>query len=110
MDDYKVYIYSMKPSLNTFLLIDKPAGWTSFDVCAKLRKIVDVKRIGHTGTLDPFATGLLVVAVGKCTKLIPLLEKDKKTYRTKILLGKTSETLDPESEIHDCHPRPCAGL
>lgn len=92
----------MKSPLTTFLLIDKPAGWTSFDVCAKLRKPLGVKRIGHTGTLDPFATGLLVVAVGKCTKLIPLLEKDKKTYQTKILLGKTSDTLDPESEIVDC--------
>ena len=93
----------MKPSQNFFLLVDKPVGFTSFDVCAKLRKPLGIKRIGHTGTLDPFATGLLVIAVGKCTKLIPLLEKDIKTYRTKILLGKTSETLDPESEIIDCH-------
>jgi len=93
----------MKNSLNGFLLVDKPAGWTSFDVCAKLRKPLGIKRIGHTGTLDPFATGLLVVAVGKCTKLIPMLEKDVKTYRTKIMLGKTSETLDPESELLDCH-------
>jgi len=93
----------MKPSQNFFLLVDKPAGFTSFDVCAKLRKPLGIKRIGHTGTLDPFATGLLVIAVGKCTKLIPLLEKDVKTYRTKILLGKTSETLDPESEMIDCH-------
>lgn len=89
----------MSKTENFFLLIDKPAGFTSFDVCAKLRKPLNVKRIGHTGTLDPFATGLLVVAVGKCTKLIPLFEKDTKTYRTKILFGKTSETLDPESEI-----------
>jgi len=93
----------MKPSPNFFLLVDKPVGFTSFDVCAKLRKPLGIKRIGHTGTLDPFATGLLVVAVGKCTKLIPLLEKDIKTYRTKILLGKTSDTLDPESDIIDCH-------
>ncbi|NCP67865.1 tRNA pseudouridine(55) synthase TruB [Candidatus Peregrinibacteria bacterium] len=93
----------MKPSQNFFLLVDKPAGFTSFDVCAKLRKPLGIKRIGHTGTLDPFATGLLVIAVGKCTKLIPLFEKDIKTYRTQILLGKTSETLDPESEIIDCH-------
>jgi len=82
-----------------FLLIDKPAGFTSFDVCAKVRKRFNIKKVGHTGTLDPFATGLLVVAIGKCTRLIPFLEKAKKTYRTKILLGKTSETLDPESDI-----------
>jgi len=81
------------------LLVCKPAGWTSFDVCAKLRGILGTKKVGHTGTLDPFATGLLIIAFGKMTKLIPYFEKDRKTYRTKILFGKTSETLDPESEI-----------
>lgn len=85
--------------MNTFCLIDKPAGWTSFDCVAVVRRALGVKRVGHTGTLDPFATGLLVIAVGKCTKLIPFLEKDRKTYRTKILFNKTSKTLDPESEI-----------
>ncbi len=82
-----------------FLLVDKPKGWTSFDVCAKLRGIVGTKRIGHTGTLDPFATGLLIIAVGKATKMIPFLEKDKKTYEAKVRFGVTSETLDPESEV-----------
>ncbi len=85
--------------MNTFLCIDKPAGWTSFDCVAVVRKALGVKRVGHTGTLDPFATGLLLVAVGKCTKLIPFLEKDRKTYRTKILFNRTSETLDTESEM-----------
>ena len=82
-----------------FLLVDKPKGWTSFDVCGKLRKELDIKRIGHTGTLDPFATGLLVVALGKCTKMIQFLDKDKKTYVAKILLGRTSETLDEDSDV-----------
>ncbi len=85
--------------MNGFLLIDKPPDWTSFDVCAKVRKIFNIKKVGHTGTLDPFATGLLIVAVGRCTKIIPFLEKERKTYITKITFGKTSETLDPESEI-----------
>ncbi len=84
--------------MDGFLLIDKPAGWTSFDVCARLRRLLNIKKIGHTGTLDPFATGLLVVAVGRCTKLIPFLEKAKKTYVTTILLDRTSPTLDTESE------------
>lgn len=88
-----------------FYLIDKEQGWTSFDVCARMRKIVNTRKVGHTGTLDPFATGLLIVAVGKCTKLIPFLEKDRKTYITKIILGKTSETLDPESEITEYKSR-----
>ncbi|NJP03912.1 tRNA pseudouridine(55) synthase TruB [Candidatus Gracilibacteria bacterium] len=87
-----------------FYLIDKPKDWTSFDVCARMRKILNTRKIGHTGTLDPFATGLLIVAVGKATRLIPFLEKAKKTYVTKIILGQTSETLDPESEIVKCEP------
>ncbi len=85
--------------MDGFLLIDKDPDWTSFDVCARVRKMLRIKKVGHTGTLDPFATGLLVVAVGKCTKLIPYLEKAKKTYVTKIEFGKDSSTLDPESEI-----------
>ena len=84
-----------------FYLVDKPTDWTSFDVCARMRKTVNTRKVGHTGTLDPFATGLLIIAVGKCTRLIPFLEKAKKTYRATILLGKTSPTLDPESKITD---------
>lgn len=87
--------------MDGFWLIDKPATWTSFDICAKMRKALNTKKVGHTGTLDPFATGLLLVATGKCTRLIPFLEKERKTYRTKILLNKTSDTLDPTSEIRD---------
>ncbi|MCF7812292.1 tRNA pseudouridine(55) synthase TruB [Candidatus Gracilibacteria bacterium] len=87
--------------MDGFWLIDKEKGWTSFDVCAKLRKILQIKKVGHTGTLDPFATGLLLVATGKCTKLIPFLEKERKTYQTTLVLGKTSDTLDPESEIRE---------
>lgn len=98
----------MSQKIFGFLLVDKPVGWTSFDVCGKLRKKLNIKRIGHTGTLDPFATGLLIVAVGKATKLIPFLEKDRKIYETEILLGKTSETLDTESEIIDSLPEDLA--
>ncbi len=84
-----------------FYLINKEKKWTSFDVCAFLRKRLKIKKIGHTGTLDPFATGLLIVGAGKCTRLIPFLEKNKKTYQAIIMLGKTSETLDPESAIQE---------
>ncbi len=87
--------------MDGFLLIDKQPDWTSFDVCAKVRKMLRIKKVGHTGTLDPFATGLLIVAVGKCTKLIPFLEKARKTYVTKIVFGKDSDTLDPESEVRN---------
>ncbi|HEY5714611.1 MAG TPA: tRNA pseudouridine(55) synthase TruB [Candidatus Gracilibacteria bacterium] len=97
-----------------FLLVDKPETWTSFDVCAKLRGLLKAKnqkseepksqkkqkiKIGHTGTLDPFATGFLIIAVGKATKLIPYFEKDRKVYETEIILGATTETLDSTSEI-----------
>ncbi len=76
-------------------------------MCAKLRKAMGTKKIGHTGTLDPFATGLLIIAVGKATKLIPFLEKDHKTYETEILLGYFSETLDTESEIRAVNSEAC---
>ncbi len=83
-----------------FLLIDKPAGWTSFDVVAKLRGITHVKKIGHAGTLDPFATGLLVVAIGStATKQLSSFVKQDKVYEATFVLGDTSTTHDPEGVI-----------
>jgi len=83
-----------------FLLIDKPAGWTSFDVVAKLRRITGVRKIGHAGTLDPFATGLLIVAVGKdATKQMDQFVKLTKAYEATFVLGATSTTHDPEGDI-----------
>ncbi len=82
-----------------FLCIDKPKGITSFAVCHHIRKQLGIKKVGHTGTLDPFATGLLVVATGKATKCIPYLEKSKKTYQTVLALGAETETLDCDSEV-----------
>ena len=81
-------------------MIDKPANWTSFDVVAKLRGITGEKTIGHAGTLDPFATGLLIVAVGReATKRLDTFLKQDKTYRATFVLGATSTTQDPEGEI-----------
>jgi tRNA pseudouridine55 synthase len=85
--------------MNGFYLIDKEQQWTSFDVCAKMRSILKTKKVGHTGTLDPFATGLLIIATGKCTRLIPFFERAKKTYITKIVFGKKSESHDIDSEV-----------
>ncbi len=86
-----------------FLLADKPAGWTSFDVVAKLRGITGVKRIGHAGTLDPFATGLLIVAIGReATRKIDGFMKLDKTYETTIYLGATSTTDDITGDIKQC--------
>ncbi len=90
------------------LLVDKPAGWTSFDVVNYVRKMVAQAegkkpkhvKVGHTGTLDPFATGLLVLLVGKeYTKQAEGLTKQDKTYEVTMRLGETSSTGDPEGEI-----------
>lgn len=81
-------------------LIDKQAGWTSFDVVAKMRGITGIKSIGHAGTLDPFATGLLIVLVGKeFTKRQDEFMKQDKEYEATLKLGEESTTGDPEGEI-----------
>lgn len=83
-----------------FLLIDKPAGITSHDVVDKLRKITGIKKIGHAGTLDPFATGLLLMAIGRgATKRISEFVGLPKTYLATFVLGETTETLDTETEV-----------
>ena len=77
-----------------FLLINKEQDWTSHDVVAKLRSILKIKQIGHTGTLDPFATGLLICAIGNATKMGGLFDLLPKTYVAKIKLGLVSDTYD----------------
>ena len=85
-----------------FLLVDKPAGITSHDVIDKLRKITGERTIGHAGTLDPFATGLLIVAVGRdSTKELQTFVGLDKEYLADVVLGATTETLDPESALVD---------
>ncbi len=76
------------------LLIDKPSGWTSSDVVAKLRGILHERRIGHSGTLDPMATGLLVVFVGRATRAVEFAESDGKHYRASLRLGLVTDTQD----------------
>lgn len=80
--------------ISGFLLIDKPKGMTSHDVIARIRRILGQKKAGHTGTLDPNATGLLLVALGEATKLIPYLENEDKSYRAEILFGRETDTCD----------------
>jgi tRNA pseudouridine55 synthase len=79
------------------LLIDKPLHWTSFDVVRKLRNLLQIKKIGHAGTLDPLATGLLIVCTGKFTKKINEYMAAEKTYSGSITLGTTTPTYDLES-------------
>ncbi len=85
--------------MNGLLLIDKPAGWTSHDVVAKLRGILKIRAIGHAGTLDPFATGLLVLGIGKGTKALTALVGVDKEYEAVIRLGATSDTFDKEGVV-----------
>ncbi len=82
-----------------FILIDKPAGITSFGVIARLRKITGIKKIGHAGTLDPFATGLLIVAIGRgATREIDKYVKLDKEYEALIDLSRTTDTYDKEGK------------
>lgn len=83
-----------------FLLIDKPADWTSHDIVGYLRKITKIKTIGHAGTLDPFATGLLIVGVGRAaTKRLDEFKDMKKTYSTTVQFGAISDTYDRTGKI-----------
>ena len=81
--------------------VNKPAGWTSQDVCSKLRHVLHIRKIGHTGTLDPMATGVLPVCMGKATRIIEYYDRDSKSYHASMKLGITTDTLDITGEIVD---------
>lgn len=84
---------------NGIIIINKPADWTSMDVCAKLRGILKTKKIGHAGTLDPMATGVLPVFVGQATKAVEFAEKGNKEYIAGLRLGITTNTEDTSGEV-----------
>lgn len=86
------------------LIIDKPAGWTSMDVCAKLRGLFQEKRVGHAGTLDPMATGVLPVFIGRATRAVEFAEKSDKEYVAIIKLGVVTDTQDTTGEILERRP------
>ncbi|MBL7733566.1 MAG: tRNA pseudouridine(55) synthase TruB [Chitinophagaceae bacterium] len=90
------------------LLIDKPFRWTSFDVIGRIRKLVKIKKVGHAGTLDPLATGLLIVCTGRFTKRINEYMAQEKEYTGTFTLGATTPTYDLESEPGDF--KPTAGI
>lgn len=85
------------PTVGGVALIDKGKNWTSFDVVAKLRGITRIKKIGHAGTLDPLATGLLIICFGKMTKSINEFQEQTKIYRAVVKLGATTKTDDAEA-------------
>jgi len=82
-----------------FYVINKPKEWSSFDVVKKIRNIGRFKKIGHAGTLDPLATGILIMCVGKYTKKIDYFQSLPKTYTGKLVLGKTTPSIDLETEF-----------
>ena len=79
--------------------INKPAGWTSFDVVKKVRGIIKEKKVGHAGTLDPFADGVLVLGTGPDTKKLTDITMASKTYRAELTLGKSTDTQDRDGKI-----------
>ena len=90
--------------MNGLLLIDKPQGMTSHDVVARVRRIIGMRAIGHAGTLDPFATGLLILCIGHATRLSEYLIGETKTYTGRMRLGERTNTDDVDGEVVDRRP------
>lgn len=86
------------------VVVDKPAGWTSHDVVGKLRRLYEQKRVGHAGTLDPDATGVLVVGLGRVTRLLRFVQDTTKQYRGRVAFGIATDTLDAAGEVLEREP------
>lgn len=91
----------MIQGIDGLVVVDKPGGWTSHDVVARCRKIFNQRRIGHSGTLDPDATGLLLVGLGRVTRLLRYLTELPKTYEGEVVLGTTTTSLDASGSVVD---------
>ena len=89
----------MPGAVNGILIVDKPAGWTSHDVVGKVRRLAGIRRVGHAGTLDPMATGVLVVLLGRATRASEFAEAQRKGYNAHIRFGLTTDTLDTEGNV-----------
>ena len=85
--------------MNGVVVVDKPGGLTSFDVVARVRRALGERRVGHTGTLDPMATGVLPICVGEATKLVPFLVSGDKEYEAELLFGVTTDSLDATGTV-----------
>jgi tRNA pseudouridine55 synthase len=88
------------------LNLHKPVGWTSFDVVKKVRSIIKEKKVGHGGTLDPFAEGVLIIGTGKDTKKLTSITSADKTYIARLCLGEITDTLDTEGQVIEAKPVP----
>ncbi|KAK9090302.1 hypothetical protein Sjap_023479 [Stephania japonica] len=111
-EEGEAYMLSRKTELparwdgshGTVVLVNKPKGWTSFTVCGKLRRLVKVQKVGHAGTLDPMATGLLIVCVGKATKIVDSFQGMIKGYSGVFRLGEATSTWDADSPVIQREP------
>jgi len=92
--------------LEGLLFVDKPAGYTSHDVVARVRRIYHIKKVGHAGTLDPMATGLLIILVGRATKASNYLMSQPKTYEGSFRLGQVTDSQDADGEVVEEHEVP----
>ena len=90
---------SARPDVHGVAVVDKPAGWTSHDVVAKSRGLLGTRKVGHAGTLDPDATGVLVLGVGAATRLLTYLSGHDKAYTGEVVLGTATSTLDASGEV-----------
>ena len=97
-----------RAQIDGLVVVDKAPGWTSHDVVAKLRGVYGQRRVGHAGTLDPDATGVLLVGLGRCTRLLRFLQEGAKEYRGDVRFGVATSTLDAAGEILDRRPMPLA--
>jgi tRNA pseudouridine55 synthase len=94
------------PQHTGFVLVDKPGGWTSHDVVAKTRRLAGQRKIGHAGTLDPMATGLLVLGLGRATRLLRFVQHGVKEYVATVRLGVATDSLDADGAVLSREPMP----
>ncbi|PKO23082.1 MAG: tRNA pseudouridine(55) synthase TruB [Chloroflexi bacterium HGW-Chloroflexi-1] len=98
--------HANEPTYHGILNLDKPTGWTSHDVVARVRRLLRQRGVGHAGTLDPLATGVLLVCVGQATRVVEYLMAGRKVYRAVARLGETSDTYDSDGAITATAPAP----
>ncbi len=90
---------SARPSVDGLVVVDKPAGWTSHDVVGRMRRLAGTRKVGHGGTLDPMATGVLILGIGRATRLLGYLAAHDKDYKATIRLGQRTVTDDSEGDV-----------
>src|SRR5215207_9797933 len=85
--------------IDGLLIVDKPSGWTSHDVVARVRRLTGVRRVGHAGTLDPLATGVLPLGIGRATRVLEYLQSADKSYDATVRLGSETDTYDADGKV-----------